>query len=179
MAQTAAQKKAAAAKADAALVTADAAYAVGDTNVPPGQDTPVAEETQTDGRPVPADVHVATVSATAPLSSPDTSRGRISQREDTPKVQELDVAAGAAGIRSLAGDTPEALYDEDGKKITSSDGLFEDLNSDGLRFRVTKRVEEQFTPRNAHTPIRRLLYAKGVYVPRAEMLRFSRHLDDS
>jgi len=123
------------------------------------------KEAGRDGRPTPEDQRVQADALAAPLEAPETRPGvRTTQREHR-GPDTMDEVAGAAGIQSLFGENATRLVDEDGNEVSGSD-LFDESGS-GTLVRAKQRVHEEFTPRNARTPSRRLLLSEGQEVTRA------------
>jgi hypothetical protein len=167
----AAKKPAAAKKATPAKPQAD-----------PVAPEPVAPEPAADqDRHVPEDVRIQSEMLAAPLSAPETRPGVRTELREQPEPQtQLDDVAGSAAVQTLAGEDHVRLLFDDGKPIKSADldDLFVDYQ-DGTLVQVTRRVEEEYTTRNATTKSRRLLFPAGEYIPRARAAAFRKAVADN
>lgn len=121
---------------------------------------PEASASERTDRPEPA----ASATEAAPLEAPPApERGNADSS--------TNFVAASAALRSPPGATHLRLVGDDGKPI-SADGVFTfpETGRPGTVAVVRQRTYEAFTPPNATTEVRQLLYPAGARVPVAQAL---------
>lgn len=144
-----------------------------DGNTGPQTGTPAPED-KTQGQ-YPADTRTGDAAPLDPKAVTTDHEGQVEPREGH-NLSSTDPVYAEAGGRTVAGEDFVGLVGEDDEPL-SSDGLFEEVDGSKTFVLTKQRISEVFYYPGTTEKAKRLVFAKGKRVPRAQAERIKAAVD--